>query len=80
MEVVYEKCNGGSGYPQEDLPRYKEPSLQQRRIDVNSVRCIFCKKLTSKNVFETRVLTAEQEIVRCKKPRPTLRSACATTT
>ncbi|BBN15419.1 hypothetical protein MPTK1_6g19440 [Marchantia polymorpha subsp. ruderalis] len=32
MEVEYEKCNGGSGYPEEDLPPYKEPPLQQRRI------------------------------------------------
>ncbi|BFI25539.1 hypothetical protein MPTK2_1g21980 [Marchantia polymorpha subsp. ruderalis] len=43
-----------------------------KRIDVNSVRCVFGKKLSSKNVFETRVLTAAQEIVRCEKPPPHL--------
>ncbi|KAG6551000.1 hypothetical protein Mapa_007233 [Marchantia paleacea] len=32
MEVEYEKCNGVSGYLEEDLAPYKEPPLQQRRI------------------------------------------------
>ncbi|KAL3700321.1 hypothetical protein R1sor_018343 [Riccia sorocarpa] len=43
-----------------------------RRIDINYVRCVFGKKLTSKHLFETRVLTAVQEVVRCEKPPPHL--------
>ncbi|KAL2651599.1 hypothetical protein R1flu_019727 [Riccia fluitans] len=39
-----------------------------KRIDVKSVRCIFGEKLTSKHLYETRVITAVQEVVKCEKP------------